>query len=289
MSCNALKLNNCEIQGSKFEGRIFKFENRTIAGDSFSVKVRLRNQFLSEISGVINGDTVYFPFTIIEALRAEQYKLEYWADFNAIGKELIAVEEFRVSLSPCNSCSSKTEASFTLDFSTTQIDYTVNYSVINIEGKGEKGDTGEPGPKGDMGTQGAPGEQGPVGPIGPVREKEYKEIIGFVSQIENNDPVITIIHSDFDNTPVFQRKERGVFEMTLEGIEFTDNSVYFDTTMNFSKTFDPDYFMLVEVYFMITNLSTNVLEFKSIATTSQSSGEPSDGFDKMPFNLRIYK
>ncbi|GEM_PF-3204048 len=286
MSCRALKLNNCEIQGSKFEGRVFKFDNRIISGDAFTIKVKLRNSFLKEIQGVVNSDTVYFSFESIESFRSEQYTLEYWANFSDIGNELIAVEDFRIALSPCIGCDKKNNASFTLDFPTIQIDYTVNYSVVNIESKGDKGDQGERGPKGDTGPQGIQGIPGIKGDPGPEAEKPYNEIIGYVDQNQSAVPVLTIIYSDFDSVPNIQRSSIGIFNMKIPGISFDEYKVYFDTTMNFSPSVSGD---IVEVYLQMTSIFPEYLEFKTIANTYISAGQPSDGFSKMPFNLRVYK
>lgn len=286
MSCSVLKLSNCEIQGSKFEGRVFKFDNRIISGDTFTIKVKLRNSFLKEIQGLVNSDSVYFSFDSIESLTSEQYTLEYWANFSAIGNVLIAVEDLRVALSPCIGCDKKNNVSFTLDFSTIQIDYTVNYSIVNIEGKGDKGDQGERGPKGDTGPQGIQGIPGVKGDPGPEAEKPYNEIIGYIDQNQSAVPVLTIIYSDFPSTPTLQKSGTGIFELRIPGSTFDENKVYFDTTMNFSPSVSGD---IVEVYLQMTSIFTEYLEFKTIANTYISAAQPSDGFSKMPFNLRVYK
>lgn len=287
MSCKTLKLSNCEIQGSSFEGRIFKFDNRIISGDIFTAKLRLRNSYLSDFEGVINGDTVYFSFASIESLKSEQYIIEYWANFNGIGKEMIAVEDFKVSLSHCD-CNSKTEVSFTIEFPTVQINYSVDYSVVNIEGKGDTGDPGPPGPKGDKGDKGEQGTQGPIGPPGPAAEKPYNEIIGFIDQEQSQTPVLSIIYSDYQSVPVIERLEKGRFSMRIPTVAFNLNKVYFDTTMNFSVTFDPSY-GYTEVYLQMTSVHSDRVEFTTISNSFNSGGQPSDGFLKMPFNLRVYK
>lgn len=290
MSCKTLRLSNCEIQGSTFEGRVFKFTDRNLLQDTFTAIVRIRNSNINQFDGVVNGDTVYFPFETLENLKSERYIIEYWGNFEGIGREMIAFEDFRISTSPCD-CKNKTGASFTIEFPTLQINYSVDYSVVNIEGKGDKGDVGPIGPKGDKGDKGDMGEQGIQGPIGPPGqslEKPYNEIVGFIDQVESETPVISIIYSDYQSDPVIERLEKGRFSMRIPMVTFDLNKVYFDTTMNFTSTFDPSY-GYVEVYLQMASVHSDKVEFTTIANSFNSGGQPSDGFLKMPFNLRLYK
>ncbi|MEJ5105488.1 collagen-like triple helix repeat-containing protein [Chryseobacterium sp. MYb328] len=286
MSCKALKLSNCEIQGSTFEGRVFKFLGRDISIDLFTAKIRLRNSFLSDIEGVVNDGSVYFTFSSIENLRSEHYIIEYWADFHGLGKEMIAIEDFKVSLSPCD-CGSKTEASFTIEFLTTQIDYSVNYSVINIEGKGDKGDkgdSGDPGPKGDQGIQGEKGEQGP---IGPPAEKPYKELIGYINQTGTTDPIFSLVYSDFGRI-TFKRIFPGTFSLELEDTIFDLDKVFFQNTMYVVEN-DPAY-IYCEYYFTFRkNQSFEEKLIFSNNISSYNNQTRNDGVIDAPFFLRIYK
>ena len=185
MSCKALQLKGCEIAGSTFQGRKFSFPDRNISRDVFTAKVKGLQSFQSaEISGVIVGNDVYFSFSELEGKQVGSYKIEYWADFKDLAKEMIAVENFRISSEPCN-CEQSRDANFTLEFSEETISYSMDISVINIGGGGGIGQDGksayelavengfvgtleewleslkgEDGAKGDAGKDGKDGEKG---------------------------------------------------------------------------------------------------------------------------------
>ena len=199
MSCKALKLNSCEIKGSTFAGRKFTFPNRDISEDTFVAKVRgfYNSQTIAEIQGVKDDDgNVYFSKSTLENNPKGQYTIEYWATFEGIATELIAVEDFKISLDACD-CGDSENSNFTLTFPEETIEYSVEIAVINIGGgggsgadgksayeiavengfvgteaewlislKGEKGDVGPKGDKGDVGNTGLTGPQGLQGPIG---------------------------------------------------------------------------------------------------------------------------
>lgn len=283
MSCKILKLSNCEIQGSTFEGRIFNFTDRDISLDTFTALVRIHNSSLNEFNGIVNGSTVYFPFEILEGLKSERYIIEYWGNFKGVGREMIAFEDFRISTSPCD-CNNKTEASFTIEFTNTQIDYTVSYSVVNIEGKGDKGDKGDTGPKGEQGIQGI---QGPIGPPGPPGVNNYKELLGYFNQTGTEDPVFTVIHSDFEGGITFKRIFLGTYSLEIQDMLFDLDKVYFQNTI-YVRENDP-IFIYSEYYFLFQKKQslTEKLIFSNNITSynNQSRG---DGVVDAPFYLRIY-
>ena len=138
MSCKALKLNSCEIKGSTFAGRKFTFPNRDISEDTFVAKVRgfYNSQTIAEIQGAKDDDgNVYFSKSILENNSKGNYTIEYWATFLGIATELIAVEDFKISLDACD-CGDSEDSTFTLTFTEETIEYSVEIAVINIGGGG---------------------------------------------------------------------------------------------------------------------------------------------------------
>lgn len=133
MSCEALKLKGCEIEGSTFKGRTFTFSNRNIINDSFKmiVKHAYSSSFILEVVGLINESSVYFSYDQLQNLKSETFYIEFWGKFNGLGNELLANEVFKISKVPCD-CDENNQTSFSIDFGQTIIDYSVNYSVINI-------------------------------------------------------------------------------------------------------------------------------------------------------------
>ena len=139
MSCKALKLNSCEIKGSTFAGRKFTFPNRDISEDTFVAKVRgfYTSQTIAEIQGIKDEEgNVYFSKSTLENNSKGNYTIEYWATFLGIATELIAVEDFKISLDACD-CGDSEDSTFTLTFTEETIEYSVEIAVINIGGGGE--------------------------------------------------------------------------------------------------------------------------------------------------------
>lgn len=138
MSCKALKLNSCEIKGSTFAGRKFTFANRDISEDTFIAKVRgfYNSQTLAQIQGIEDDEgNVYFSKSTLENNSKGNYTIEYWATFEGIATELIAVEDFKISLDACD-CGDSEDSTFTLTFTEETIEYSVEIAVINIGGGG---------------------------------------------------------------------------------------------------------------------------------------------------------
>lgn len=129
MSCKALKLKGCEIKGSTFQGRKFTFPNRDISSDVFTLKIPKLN---IEKEGVVNQNDVYFSYSDFEPFKEGLYAVEFWANFEGIGNELIAEETFVISLTSCGGGSISNNTTFNLEFPEETIDYSVEYAVINI-------------------------------------------------------------------------------------------------------------------------------------------------------------
>lgn len=129
MSCKALKLKGCEIKGSTFQGRKFTFPNRDISSHVFTLKIPKLN---IEKQGVVNQNDVYFSYSDFEGFKEGLYAVEFWANFEGIGIELIAEETFVISLTSCGGGSSSNNTTFNLEFPEETIDYSVEYAVINI-------------------------------------------------------------------------------------------------------------------------------------------------------------
>lgn len=209
MSCKALSLKSCEIFGSTFRGRKFNFPNRDISGDTFTAKVKgfVITTLVSEIEGVIIDSSVYFSKLNLETIPKGKYKIDYWATFQGVATELIAIEEFEISSTPCD-CEDSNNPNFVLEFPTETISYSVEIAVINIgggEGEGSgangksayqvavdngfigsvgewlvslKGAQGDKGEKGDVGAKGDKGEKGDVGLQGIQGEKGIQGLKG---------------------------------------------------------------------------------------------------------------
>lgn len=144
MSNKVLQLQGCEMKGSTFQSRISNFPNRDISQDLFYFKVRTQwKNNIEEVQGEKFFDHVVFPFSELEKLPIGNYNIEYWANFNGIGTEIIAYEDFRISDTPCEFDYSK-EDSFTLNFPNVSINYEMTIAVVNI-GSTDGGGNGLPG------------------------------------------------------------------------------------------------------------------------------------------------
>ena len=198
MSCKTLKLNSCEILGSTFAGRTFNFPDRDISQDKFTAKVKSFSG-TEAITGVVAGKSVFFSKDSLSNLKSGRYVIEYWADFKDVANEMIALEEFLISTTPCACSDDSLVHDFILEFPTETIEYSVEVAIINIGGeggggsgadgksayeiavengfvgtesewlvslKGVKGVKGDKGDKGDVGLQGIQGEKGEKGEQG---------------------------------------------------------------------------------------------------------------------------
>lgn len=194
MSCKALKLDKCEVAGSIFEGRKLSFADRNIALDTFTANVKdFRGVQIAQLQGVVSESDVYFDFSELESLSVGSYKIDYWAEFKDLAKEIIAVENLKVSREPCG-CEYSQDATFSVEIKHETIALSVSYSVVNIGGGGSggngksayeiavengfvgtevewlaslKGKDGKDGINGRDGVDGKDGAKGDPGPAGP--------------------------------------------------------------------------------------------------------------------------
>ena len=184
MSCKTLKINSCEILGSTFSGRTFNFPDRDISQDKFTAKVKgfAVTNANEVINGVVAGKSVFFSKDSLSNLKSGRYVIEYWADFKDVANEMIALEEFLISTTPCACADDSLVHDFTLEFPTETIEYSVEVAIINIGGGSGSGSDGKSayeiavengfvgtenewlislkGAKGEKGDVGAKGEQG---------------------------------------------------------------------------------------------------------------------------------
>ena len=131
MSCKISILNSCEIYGNKLEDRVFNFVNRNIFDDTFTAKVISMNGSVIEIQGIKLLNRVDFPFESLQNLRIGNYKIEYWAVFSDFGKQLFAIENFKITNQPCN-CESFTNGVLKFEIKETVIEIDVYKSVVNL-------------------------------------------------------------------------------------------------------------------------------------------------------------
>lgn len=134
MSCKTLKLNSCEILGSTFSGRTFNFPDRNISQDEFTAKVKgfAVTNANEVINGVVAGNSVLFSKDSLSNLKSGRYVIEYWADFKDVANEMIALEEFLISTTPCACTDDSLVHDFTLEFPTETIEYSVENTITNI-------------------------------------------------------------------------------------------------------------------------------------------------------------
>ena len=131
MSCEVLKLNSFEILGSTFAGRTFNFPDRDISQDKFTAKVR-GFSLIEAINGMVVGKSVFFSKDSLSSLKCGRYVIEYWADFKGVAVEMIALEEFLISTTPCDFTNDSLVHNFILKFSTETIEYSVKSETTNV-------------------------------------------------------------------------------------------------------------------------------------------------------------
>lgn len=136
----ALKFNNTEVAGSTFRGRNLKF-NIDITNSNFYLNVKDAFGVLIERIDYSfkDSENVSFELTNIEHLKQDQYTIEYWAEFDTLGTEMIALERFVVVNHPDENLEDKT-LNFILNTDDVYIEFEINVNVINIVG-GSNNDT----------------------------------------------------------------------------------------------------------------------------------------------------
>lgn len=136
MSCNTIKFDGCEIAGTTFEGRTLKISGIPTDGAKFTAYVKaVSGAVKATISGVIQGDTVYFSFKELEAFGRNRYLIEYWAELPDIGSEVVAVENFKIvgaGEGGCSSCGGTVSANVV--FEKKEIAVQIAKSVVNFGG-----------------------------------------------------------------------------------------------------------------------------------------------------------
>lgn len=138
MSCKTFNLKSCEIQGATYQGRKIDFVNKVITQDVFTAKVYdTQGYLLTEIIGIKSGSVVYFPFTEIQNLSKDKYRIKYWADFYLLGTILLGEEELTIG-NTCPNCEvDDSTIPFILELGTETINFSLQLIYIAIgEGSG---------------------------------------------------------------------------------------------------------------------------------------------------------
>lgn len=139
MSCKTFNLKSCEIRGATYQGRKIDFVNKVITQDTFTAKVYDEQGYLlTEIIGLKSGSVVYFPFTAIQNLSKDKYRIKYWADFYLLGTIPLGEEELTIG-NTCPNCEvDDSTLPFVLELGTETIDFTLQLVYIAIgDGGGE--------------------------------------------------------------------------------------------------------------------------------------------------------
>lgn len=140
MSCKTFNLKSCEIQGATYQGRKIDFVNKVITQDVFTAKVYdTQGYLLTEIIGIKSGSVVYFPFTEIQNLSKDKYRIKYWADFYLLGTILLGEEELTIG-NTCPNCEvDDSTIPFILELGTETINFSLQLIYIAI-GEGSDGE-----------------------------------------------------------------------------------------------------------------------------------------------------
>lgn len=286
MSCNALKLNSCEIKGSTFQGRKFDFGTRDISGDTFTAKVKLRNSELTTITGVKTGNEVYFPFTSIENYKADRYNIEYWANFDVIGEEMIAIEDFVISLVPCNGCSEGNQTNFTLNFPEETINYQVSFSIVQVGDYRMTDLEIKEAYERNANTNAFTDSE--KSKLNSLPAKDYKEIKGYLYQPgDDSDPQFTIVGGLEIPFQSFLRVAAGEYVLTLSNPVDLDK-VFFQNSVSYFENNHPAY-TFGESFLIFSKIESTSTELKFITLPTALSYPNSrvDGANYAPFYLFI--
>lgn len=132
MSCKVVRIKNCEVEGTSFEGRTVTLNGGVAVLAKIVVRTSL-NKYLQEVPGVIEDNIIHFSLKPLEGLSAGNYIIEYWVEIENIGREVVAVEEFKVVRamdSSCN-CESHTEITANLVLEKKEITVNISKNIIN--------------------------------------------------------------------------------------------------------------------------------------------------------------
>lgn len=172
MSCNAIQLRTSEILNSTFRSRVFELsipaDNRNPANDVFTAKVKIKGTEILEIPGNIVGNRVIFQLTELEDTnKFTDYEIDYWANLDALGKELFAQEDLRVASKVQPDRCTPDVVAGTLNFGDVVVQAQVTMPVLVLEQHTNNYldyDSLTPEQKEEL--EGRPGDQGPIGPEG---------------------------------------------------------------------------------------------------------------------------
>lgn len=135
MSCKVLKFSGCEIVGTSFEGRTLKINGGTITSAKAVVKTCF-NQTIKELQGELLEGVISFSFKEIESMAVGNYIIEYWADIETIGTEVIAVEDFKiVNANNACGCSENNDVIGDIVFNKTEIAVDLIKNIIGEKSK----------------------------------------------------------------------------------------------------------------------------------------------------------
>lgn len=127
MSCKVIRIKNCEVEGTSFENRIITLNG----GVAISAKIVVRtdlNKYLQEVPGIIDDNIIHFSVDLLEELSAGNYIIEYWVDIEHIGREVVAVEEFKVVRAIDSSCNHECQREITANLVFEKKEIIVNIS-----------------------------------------------------------------------------------------------------------------------------------------------------------------
>lgn len=132
MSCKVVRFKNCEVEGTSFESRTVTLNGGVIASAKIVVRTNL-NKYLQEVPGVIEDNIIHFSLKPLEGLSTGKYIIEYWVDIEHIGREVVAVEEFKVVRAMDSSCNHECQREITTNLVFEKKEITVNISkkIIN--------------------------------------------------------------------------------------------------------------------------------------------------------------
>src|SRR5690606_5350211 len=143
-------------------------DNRNPANDVFTAKVKIKGTEILEILGNIVGNRVIFQLTELEDTnKFTDYEIDYWANLNALGKELFAQEDLRVASKVQPDRCTPDVVSGTLNFGDVVVQAQVTMPVLVLEQHTNNYldyDSLTPEQKEEL--EGRPGDQGPIGPEG---------------------------------------------------------------------------------------------------------------------------
>jgi hypothetical protein len=118
-------------------------------------------------------------------------------------------------------------------------------------------------------------------------EKDYKELVGYLTQSGEDAPILRIIKNDFNETPIWGRLQIGIYSMSFPTIKFDINKTIFNNVTSFFTTGISQGF-LKSLIFSIDDSDEDSLYFRN-QPESIANSSPEDNITiPYPFILRIY-